>query len=158
MTGAVDRGAPLIAVIGQSTCDGETGRLAEEVGRLIAEAGAVLICGGMGGVMEAACKGAWEAGGLTIGILPGETRQSANRYVALPIVTGLRDARNVIIARTCQAAIAISGKYGTLSEIAYCLAHGKPVVSLRSWEIDPRITAADTAQDVVRIALECASV
>ncbi|OGL63804.1 MAG: TIGR00725 family protein, partial [Candidatus Tectomicrobia bacterium RIFCSPLOWO2_12_FULL_69_37] len=108
----------LIAVIGDSVPSAETAALAEEVGRRIAERGAVLVCGGLGGVMEAAARGAKSAGGLTLGILPGYDPASANPYIDLPICTGMGHARNVIIAATAGALIALEGAYGTLSEIA----------------------------------------
>jgi len=123
----------VIAVLGGRECDTATYQLAYEVGRGIAERRAVLICGGRNGVMEAACKGASEAGGLTIGVLPGEERSEANYWVTIAIPTGIGIARNSILPRACDAAIAIGGQYGTLSEIAYCLQIGKPVCALNSW-------------------------
>ncbi len=126
----------LIGVIGGSSATSEEAKLAEAVGRKLAEARATLICGGRGGIMEAACKGASEFGGMTIGILSGTERSEANPYVGIPIVTGMGDARNVIIARSAQAVIAIGGSYGTLSEIAYSLGFGTPVVGLRTWTME----------------------
>jgi uncharacterized protein (TIGR00725 family) len=126
----------LIAVIGGSTATPEEFAAAEAVGRALAAGGAVLICGGRGGVMEAACRGAKAAGGLTVGILPGADRSEANPYVDIAIVTGLGLARNAIIARTAQAVVAVGGSYGTLSELAYALMFGVPVVGLRTWEIE----------------------
>lgn len=126
---------PLIAVIGGSKATPEEAAAAEAVGRVLAEGGAALVCGGRGGVMEAACRGAKAAGGLTIGILPGADRGEANPYVDVSIVTGIGLARNAIVARTAQAAIAVGGSYGTLSEIAYALMFGVPVVGLGTWEI-----------------------
>jgi len=105
------------------------------VGRALADGGAILICGGRGGVMEAACRGAKSAGGLTIGILPGTDRSEANPYVDIPIVTGIRCARNVIITRTAQAVVAVGGSYGTLNEIGFALRFGVPVVGLGTWEL-----------------------
>ena len=102
----------------------------------MAESGAVLVCGGRGGVMEAACRGAKAAGGLTIGILPGVDRGGANAFVDVPIVTGMGEARNAIVARTAQAVIAIGGSYGTLSEIAFALRFGVPVVGLGTWAVE----------------------
>jgi uncharacterized protein (TIGR00725 family) len=122
-------------VIGASVCDEVTAAVAEEVGRLLAESGAVLVCGGRGGVMEAACRGAQTAGGLTVGILPGEDQAAANPYVDLPIVTGLGEARNVVVVRTSQALIAVGGEYGTLSEIAFALKLGRPVVGIQTWQL-----------------------
>jgi uncharacterized protein (TIGR00725 family) len=129
------RTGPLIGVIGGSAPTAEEASLAEAVGRRLAEAGAVLICGGRGGVMEAACRGAKHAGGLTIGILPGVSRRQANPYVDLPIVTGIGEARNAIITRTAQAVIAVGGSYGTLSEIAFALGFDTPVIGLRTWSM-----------------------
>ncbi len=126
---------PLVGVIGGSAPAAEETAAAEAVGRALAKGGAVLVCGGLGGVMEAACRGAKSAGGLTIGILPGADRSEANPYVDIPIVTGIRCARNVIIARTVQALVAVGGSYGTLSEIAFALSFGVPVVGLGTWEM-----------------------
>ncbi|MDW8102276.1 MAG: TIGR00725 family protein [Anaerolineae bacterium] len=124
-----------IAVIGGAFCDLRTAALAEEVGREIARQGAILICGGLGGVMEAACRGAKSQGGLTVGILPGTNPSDANPYVDIPIVTGMGEARNVIVVRSAHAVVAIAGEYGTLSEIAYALKFGIPVVGLKTWEL-----------------------
>lgn len=124
-----------VAVFGAHQCSPEVYEAARRVGEGIARAGAVLVCGGTTGVMEAACRGAREAGGLTVGILPGDCREQANPYVDVPIVTGMGDARNVIIARTCHAAIAISGGFGTLSEIAFALKFGRPLIGLDTWSV-----------------------
>jgi uncharacterized protein (TIGR00725 family) len=126
---------PLIGVIGGSSPTLEETMAAETVGRALAKGGAVLICGGLGGVMEAACRGAKSAGGLTIGVLPGTDRSEANPYVDILIVTGLRCARNVIIVRSALAVVAVGGSYGTLSEIAFALSFGVPVVGLGTWEM-----------------------
>jgi hypothetical protein len=125
----------VLAVIGSATCDSVVAAQAREVGREIARRGVVLVCGGRGGVMEAACQGAKEEAGTTVGILPGTTRDEANRYVDLPIATGLGEARNAIVVRTADAVIAVSGGYGTLSEIGLALKMGRPVVGLGSWEL-----------------------
>ncbi|MCX7911844.1 MAG: TIGR00725 family protein [Dehalococcoidales bacterium] len=148
-----------IAVIGGGEATPEAARLAEEVGREIARRGGVLICGGLGGVMEAACKGAFEAGGLTVGILPGENRRAANPYVRIPIVTGIGYARNVAVVKSAQAVIAVDGSYGTLSEIAHALQSGIPVIGLRTWEIaidgrtDNTIVRATDPKDAVEKAI-----
>lgn len=126
---------PLIAVIGGSAPTPEEVAAAEAVGRALAKGGAVLICGGRGGVMEAACRGAKAAGGLTVGILPGPDRSEANPYVDIPIVTGIGVARNAIVARTAQVVVAVGGSYGTLNEIAFALQFGVPVVGLGTWEM-----------------------
>ncbi len=124
-----------IAVIGGSQCSSQEARLAEEVGRELARRGVILVCGGLGGVMEAACRGASSEGGVTIGILPGESRQTANPYVQFPIVTGIGYARNVAVVKSAQAVIAISGSYGTLSEISHALQNGIPVIGLNTWSL-----------------------
>jgi len=126
----------IIGVIGTSNCTSEIGNLAEEIGRGIAKAGATLVCGGLGGVMEYACKGAKSEGGTTLGILPGMDKNDANDYVDIPIVTGLSIARNLIIVHTADALIAVSGGYGTLSEIAFALNVGKPVIALHTWVLE----------------------
>ena len=144
-----------IGVIGGSSVSPEIAALAEEVGREIARRGAVLVCGGMGGVMEAACRGAGEEGGLTIGILPGDSRREANSYVQIPIVTGIGYARNVAVVKTSQAVIAIDGSYGTLTEIGYALQGGIPVIGLGTWSLsidgqaDKNIIAAKNPRDAV---------
>lgn len=153
---------PIIAVVGGSAPTPEEEALAEAVGRALAQRGAVLICGGYGGVMEAACRGARSAGGLTIGVLSGTDRQEANPYVDIPIVTGMGQARNVIIVRTAHAVIAVGGSYGTLSEIAYALYYGVPVVGLETWELarpghpPPPIHRADSPEEAVHLALSLA--
>ncbi|MEO0155561.1 MAG: TIGR00725 family protein [candidate division WOR-3 bacterium] len=144
----------IIAVIGGAETSEKNLRIAEEVGALIAENGGILITGGLGGVMEAASKGAKESGGLVIGILPGTDKRTANEYVDIPIVTGMNQARNIIIARTCDCAIAIDGKYGTLSEIAYCLMFNVPVIGINTWKIDAPIIHVKTAKQAVEKAFE----
>lgn len=144
----------IIAVIGGSEPDLESLKIAQEVGALIAQRGAILITGGLGGVMQAASQGAKDAEGLVIGILPTGDKQSANPYVDISIVTGMGEARNIIIARTCECAIAIDGKYGTLSEIAYCLMFNVPVIGINTWELDAPIIEAKTAQEAVDLAFQ----
>jgi len=125
----------IVAVIGAGRCSKGVAQVAESVGRELARRGAALVCGGLGGVMEAACRGAKAEGGLTIGVLPGFSRHEANPYVDIRVVTGLGEARNVIVVRTAQAVIAVDGEYGTLSEIAYALKLGIPVVGLNTWQL-----------------------
>ncbi len=125
----------IIGVIGGEQATPEEEQLAYEVGREIGRRGHVLVCGGRGGVMRAACRGAREAGGHTIGILPGEDASDANEYVEFPIITGIGFARNAIIARTAEALVAIGGRYGTLSEIAFAFIAGRPVAGLRTWQL-----------------------
>ncbi len=145
---------PIIGVIGGSDCSREVYALAEETGRRIARAGAILVCGGMGGVMEAACKGAAEAGGITLGILPTETIEPANPYVQVPVASGMGIGRNILIVRTAGALIAINGHYGTLSEISFALQLNKPVFALQPWQEIPGIRIAGSAQEAVEMALE----
>src|ERR687893_679841 len=125
--------------------------MAETVGRLVAQRGAALVCGGLGGVMEAACRGARAEGGVTIGILPGLDRSAANPHVQVAIATGLGEARNALVVRAADCLIAVGGAYGTLSEIALALKAGKRVVGLNSWEIE-RITPVDSAEAALSAA------
>lgn len=142
----------IIGLIGGGVCTPDIEEAAERVGRGIAERGGILICGGLGGVMEAGCRGAKKAGGMTIGILPGTNQKDANKYVDIPIPTGVGYARNIIIVNTSDSVIAVNGKFGTLSEIAFCLQFGVPVIGLFSWEIDPSIIIASTPEQAVDIA------
>ncbi len=146
-----------VAVIGSASCSAEVAAQAEAVGREIARRGAVLVCGGRGGAMEAACRGAKAEGGTTVGILPGADRGEANRYVDIAITTGLGEARNAIVVRTADAVVAVSGGYGTLSEIGLALKMGRPVVGLDTWElrqdgqpVDAVVQAKTPAQAVER--------
>jgi uncharacterized protein (TIGR00725 family) len=142
----------IIGVIGGGTVTDTDYEIGRQVGRLIAEAGAVLVCGGLGGIMEAACRGAFEAGGQTLGLLPGPEAEQANRWVSLAVPTNLGHARNVIIAHTAEALIAVGGEYGTLSEMAIGLKLGKPVAALGSWPGLPGVSyAADPAEAVAAV-------
>jgi uncharacterized protein (TIGR00725 family) len=125
--------------------------VAEAVGRELARRGAVLVCGGLRGVMEAACRGAKEGGGLTVGILPGSDRAAANAFVDVAIPSGLGEARNALVVRAADALVAVGGGYGTLSEIALALKAGKRVVGLDSWDIQGVIAAADPAGAVAAV-------
>ncbi len=145
---------PTIAVIGAGQCDGETASRARTAGRLLAEAGCIVVNGGLGGVMEAAAEGAAGAGGTVIGILPTADPRDANPHVTVAIATGMGDARNAIIANTAAGFLAIGGSHGTLSEIAFALKRGKPVVSLGSWDIDPEVRHASTPEKAVQLLLE----
>jgi uncharacterized protein (TIGR00725 family) len=150
----------IFAVIGAGQPSPEEALLAEEVGREIARNGVALVCGGLGGVMEAACRGASSEGGITIGILPGDNARTANPYVQVPVVTGLGYARNVVVVKSAQAVIAIGGSYGTLSEIAHALQNGIPVIGLNTWSLsrkgiqDNSIISASSPLDAVDIALK----
>ncbi len=152
-----------VAVIGGAQASQQEIRLAEEVGRKLAKKGVVLVCGGLGGVMEAACRGASSGGGLTIGILPGENRRAANSYVQIPIVTGIGYARNVAVVKSAQAVIAVGGSYGTLSEIGHALQSGIPVVGLGTWSLSKNgktngsIVSAQNSAEAVDMALELIS-
>jgi hypothetical protein len=142
---------PIIAVIGGRRTEKSLLKEAEEAGRLIAEKGAVLVCGGLGGVMEAASRGAKAGGGLTVGILPQNDSKEANPFIDVPVVTGLGVGRNVIIARTADALIAVGGEFGTLSEIAFALQMGKPVVGIKTWDIKGVIAVENAADAVNRV-------
>ena len=146
---------PLVAVIGGSTCTSEEAEWAGVVGRLLAERGAVLLCGGLGGVMEAAARGAKQGQGLTVGILPGNDPADANPFIDVPLATGMGEMRNALIVRAAQAVIAIGGGWGTLSEIALAQRIGTPIVGLHDAfpsVVDmPRVT---TPEQAVRWALE----
>ncbi len=142
-----------IAVIGGSRPGRQSVESAVEVGRLLARAGAIVVCGGLGGVMEAACRGAREEGGLAIGIVPGASPSEANPWVDLPIATGLGYTRNALVVMNADAVIAVDGEYGTLSEIAYGKIHGKRVIGLGTWAVKG-VEPAATPEEAVRMALE----
>ena len=152
----------IIAVIGARDPSPEETGLAEEVGKEIARQGAALICGGLGGIMEAACRGAESEGGITIGVLPGYDLNTANPHVQIPIATGMGYARNVVVVRSAKAVIAIGGSYGTLSEIAYALAGNIPIIGLNTWSVsrdgkqDDSIIYVQSPSEAVRKALELA--
>ena len=149
----------LISVIGESKASPENRKYAEQVGALLAEAGAVVVCGGMSGVMEQVCKGAKSKGGATIGILPGTNTDDANKWIDYPICTGIGDARNSIVVQAGQAVIAIGGSYGTLSEIGHALSAKKRLVGLNTWNLDssrlkyPHMIICRTAMEAVEAAL-----
>lgn len=144
----------LIGVIGSGTCTEQVRSAAYAVGKGIAEAGYPLICGGLGGVMEGACQGAVDAGGLTIGVIPGDSAETANPYVMIPIVTGMGFARNALIVKSAAVLIAIEGGPGTLSEIAFALQFGVPVISLNSFDVSPDVIQVRTVEEALNQALE----
>lgn len=153
-------GFNIIGVIGSSRAEPELLRLAEEVGAEIARNGAAVVCGGLTGVMEAVCRGARSAGGLTIGIIPSDDRRDANPYVQIPIVTGMGMGRNIMLVKTADVLIAVGGEFGTLSEIAQALNIGKTVIRLRTWKLDrahtkaiPNLIEVDTPKKAVALAL-----
>ncbi len=141
-----------VAVVGPGEATPDEVQSAEELGRELARAGAILVCGGLGGVMAAACRGAREQGGMTIGLLPGLDRSAANAHVAIAIPTGLGELRNGLIVRSADAVIAVGGAYGTLSEVALALKTGVPVIGLKTWEIEG-IVPVDSAAQAVEHAL-----
>jgi uncharacterized protein (TIGR00725 family) len=152
----------IIAVIGDSSCSPEEAKSAETVGELLAQQSITVICGGLGGVMEAVCRGAKSKGGLTVGILPGEDPSAGNPWTDVPVVTGTGEARNVAVVKSSQAVIAIGGRYGTLSEIAYALKSGIPVIGLNTWSLsrngreDDSIVTVRTAAEAVDKAISLA--
>lgn len=159
----MSNGRPMIiAVIGGGDPPPRAMELAEEVGCELARRGAMVVCGGMRGVMEAVCRGAKSAGGTTIGILPGNEPVTANDYIDIPIMTGMGYARNVIVVKTGRAAIAIDGAYGTLSEIGHALGDGIPVIGLETWRLPERgdlplrVVHADSPVDAVEKAIVAA--
>lgn len=154
---------PILSVVGSASCDERLYQLAYDTGRQVAAAGALLVCGGGGGVMEAACAGAKSSGGTTVGVLPGvEARGSIpNEHVDIPIFTGIGQARNQIVVLSAQAVIAVGGGWGTLSEIALACKHGRPVVLLGSWGLEPPVespmpvpTVAQSPAQAVKLAIE----
>jgi uncharacterized protein (TIGR00725 family) len=145
-----------IAVAGGGVCSRRTAALARAVGRALAAAGAVLVCGGLGGVMEAAARGAAETGGTVIGILPGYAQRDANRWVTVALPTGLGYARNVLVAAAGDALIALPGQHGTLSEVALARVLGRPVVTLGRKRDVAGVVAARTPEEAVRRALALA--
>jgi len=138
-----------IAVIGARVCDDEVLKIAEQMGNLLAKNGYRLICGGLGGVMEAACKGAKAYNGTTIGILPGNSPGEANQYVDISIATGMGVSRNLIIIRSAVAVIAISGGFGTLSELAFAMQLEKPVIGIGTWDVSENIVTVSNPEDAI---------
>ncbi len=149
-----------VAVCGPANASDQQAAWAEEVGRRLAEAGAVVVCGGLGGAMDAAARGAASVGGTSVGILPGEQRAHASPHLTVAVPTGMGEARNALVVRTADAVIAIAGEFGTLSEIALALKMGKPVVGLGTWELARNgrsveaIVRAVTPEEAVGRALE----
>ena len=152
-------GRAWIAVVGPGEAGDEELAVAETVGAEVAAAGAVLVCGGLGGVMEAACRGARSRGGTTVGLLPGSDRSAANGWVQIAIPTGLGEVRNALVVRSADALVAVGGGWGTLSEIAFALKASRPVISIGSWELArdgqavEGIVAMDSPVEAVAAAL-----
>jgi uncharacterized protein (TIGR00725 family) len=140
-----------VGVVGAGDADERQQWLAEAVGAALAEAGAVVVTGGLGGVMEAACRGAKSRRGRTLGLLPGEDRDAANGWVDVAVATGMGELRNALVVRSSDAVIAVGGGHGTLSEIALALKAGKPVVGLETWDIEGMVQATDPGDAVARV-------
>jgi uncharacterized protein (TIGR00725 family) len=145
-----------ITVVGGGRCDTQTASDAERVGAAIARGGGVLISGGLGGVMEAASRGARGAGGTTIGVLPGERAEDANEFVEIPIVTGMGQARNIVNVLSGEALVALTGEGGTLSEIAVALKSDIPIIAVNAWHGIDGVRVAETPEQAVDIAMELA--
>jgi uncharacterized protein (TIGR00725 family) len=145
-----------LAVVGAGAADPELADLSCQVGRAVAEAGAVLICGGLGGVMEGACRGAVEAGGLCVAILPGADPTTANPWATVVVATGLGHARNAVVVQSADAVIALPGSWGTLSEIALARKSGRPVVGLGAWDEVAGVRPAASPREAVNLAFALA--
>ncbi|MBU1469656.1 MAG: TIGR00725 family protein [candidate division Zixibacteria bacterium] len=143
-----------IGVIGAGQCSPVVKKLAFEVGRQIAKSNAILVCGGLGGVMESAAEGAKSEGGATIGILPGRNRGDANRFIDLAIPTGIGEARNLVVINASDAIVALPGKFGTLSEFGFALKLNKPVVNMGGWDLKEAAVSSDNPEEAVRLVLQ----
>ena len=143
----------MVSVIGGHECDEKTAGLAEGIGALVAESGAVLVCGGLAGIMEAACRGAKRSNGLTVGIIPGEDKKAANKYVDIVIATGMGYSRNTLVAGTADMVVALPGKYGTLSEIGFALNAKIPVYGFGTWDIEG-VEPLETIEDLRSILVQ----
>lgn len=143
-----------IGVIGTGAEEPEPIRMAEEVGRALAGAGAILVCGGLGGVMAASARGAKAVGGTTVALLPGDSRSEADPHMDVVVATGMGEMRNALIARACDGVIAVGGGYGTLSEIGFALKIGKPVVGLGTWDGIDGIVQTDDPSEAVRVLID----
>ena len=147
---------PVIAIIGAGKCSKKLYDMAAEIGRYVAENGGVVLCGGLGGIMDGAARGAKEAGGTTIGIIPSENKADANQFIDYVIPTGFGQARNVLVVRAADAIIALPGKYGTLSEMAFALVSGKPIISVQAWKLGEEIQQVEDPLEAAKIAMELA--
>jgi len=147
---------PMIAVIGASKCSKKLRDMAALVGKYVAEHDGVIVCGGMGGIMEGAARGAKEAGGTTVGILPSDNKDDANEYIDYVVATGFGEARNIIVVRSADAVVAFPGKYGTLSEMAFALKAGKPVISISAWKLGDEIRQAEDPEEAAKLAMDLA--
>jgi uncharacterized protein (TIGR00725 family) len=145
---------PYVSVVGSGTASGELYEKAREVGRLVAERGGTIVCGGRSGVMEAVARGATEAGGTAIGILPDEDRKGANEFLSFSIATGTGHARNLAVVCSGDVVIAVGGEYGTLSEMGLARKVGRPVVALESWELGGHVSVASSPREAVEAAFD----
>jgi uncharacterized protein (TIGR00725 family) len=148
------RGTIYVAVVGSGTATGDLYEKAKEVGRLVAERGGVVVCGGLSGVMEAAARGATEAGGVAIGILPDEDRRRQNEYLTYSVATGVGQARNLAVVCSGDVVIAVGGEYGTLSEIGLARKIGRPVIVIEGWDLGEHVSVASSPQEAVEAAFE----
>ena len=155
MSNSTDR-KPVIAVIGAGKCSRKLRDMAADIGRYVAENGGVVRCGGLGGIMEGAARGAKEAGGTTIGIIPSENKADANQFIDYVIPTGFGQARNVLVVRAADAIVALPGKFGTLSEMAFALVSGKPIVSVQAWKLGEEILQVEDPIEAAKIAMDLA--
>ena len=146
-----------IGVIGAGDCSQEIYNMASELGHMIAQNEWILICGGLGGVMEGAAKGCYKGGGMTVGILPGEEKESANPFIHLAIPTGLGEGRNLVVIRASDAVLSIAGGYGTLSEIGLALKMGKPVIGLKTWPSIDGVDYVETPQQAMDMVVSYVS-
>jgi uncharacterized protein (TIGR00725 family) len=144
-----------VSVVGSGEASGELYEKAREVGRLVAGRGGTVVCGGRSGVMEAAARGATEAGGIAIGILPDEDRKEANEYLTYSVATGTGHARNLAVVCSGDVVVAVGGEYGTLSEIGLALKVGRPVVALMSWDLREHVAVASSPEEAVEAAFAC---
>ncbi len=147
---------PVIAVVGAGKCSKKLRDMAFIVGKYVAENGGVIVCGGMGGIMEGAARGAREAGGVTIGILPTSNKEDANEFIDYIIPTGFGEARNIMVVRSADAVVAFPGKYGTLTEMAFALNAKKPVISVNAWKLGDEISQVDSPLEAAKLAMELA--
>jgi len=147
---------PIIAVVGAGKCSKKLKDMAAEIGKYVAEQGGIIVCGGLEGVMEGAARGAKEAGGTTIGILPTMDKNDANEFIDYVIPTGFGEARNIIVVRTADAVIALPGKYGTLSEMAFALQAKKPLISVLAWKLGDDMLQIDDPIEAAKMAMKLA--
>jgi uncharacterized protein (TIGR00725 family) len=143
---------PYVAVVGSGTATGDLYEKAREVGKLVAEGGGTVVCGGLSGVMEAAARGATEAGGVAMGILPDEDRWRQNSYLTYSVATGTGQARNLAVVCSGDVVIAVGGEYGTLSEIGFARKVGRPVVVLEGWDLGEHVIARSSPREAVEAA------